>query len=153
MKENTWKALTAVILGGLSAYMRMMVIPLAMLVGVMIVDYVSGMLKAWVLEELNSRVGLRGVIKKLGCLMLVCAAGVVDWLIYSGLTEVGISIDFGFCFGLIVTIWLIINELISILENLDALGVPMPSFLKTVIKHLKDAVEVKASKETEGYHG
>ena len=46
-------------------------------------------------------------------------------------------------FGVLVTIWLIINELISILENLEALHVPMPRFLKNIVKHLKSAVETK----------
>ena len=149
MKEKTWHALIAVALGGLSAYMRVMFVPLVVLIGVMIVDYMSGMLKAWGNDELSSRVGLRGIVKKLSYLMLVCVAGVVDWLIYSGLRQVGISLDFGFCFGLIVTIWLIINELISILENLEALKVPMPAILKSIIKHLKSAVEVKGDNAAE----
>lgn len=152
MKEKTWQAVIAVALGGLSAYMRLMFVPLVVLLGVMIVDYMSGMLKAWGNDELSSKVGLRGIVKKLCYLMLVCVAGVVDWLIYSGLRQVGITLNFGFCFGLIVTIWLIINELISILENLDALHVPMPKFLKNIVKHLKNAVEVKAA-ESEEKHG
>ena len=147
MKEKTWHALIAVALGGLSAYMRVMFVPLVVLIGVMIVDYMSGMLKAWGNEELSSKVGLRGIVKKLSYLMLVCVAGVVDWLLWSGLRQVGISLDFGFCFGLIVTIWLIINELISILENLEALHVPMPGFLSKIIKHLQTAVEVRAESD------
>ena len=147
MKERSWHALIAVALGGLSAYMRVMFVPLVVLIGVMIVDYMSGMLKAWGNEELSSRVGLRGIVKKLCYLMLVCVAGVVDWLIYSGLRQVGITLNFGFCFGLIVTIWLIINELISILENLEALKVPMPGFLSKIIKHLQTAVEVRAESD------
>ena len=147
MKEKTWHALIAVALGGLSAYMRVMFVPLVVLIGVMIVDYMSGMLKAWGNDELSSKVGLRGIVKKLSYLMLVCVAGVVDWLIYSGLKQVGISLNFGFCFGLIVTIWLIINELISILENLEALKVPMPGFLSKIIKHLQTAVEVRAESD------
>lgn len=147
MKEKTWQAVIAVALGGLSAYMRVMFVPLVVLIGVMIVDYMSGMLKAWGNDELSSRVGLRGIVKKLCYLMLVCVAGVVDWLIYSGLRQVGITLNFGFCFGLIVTIWLIINELISILENLEALKVPMPGFLSKIIKHLQTAVEVRAESD------
>jgi toxin secretion/phage lysis holin len=155
MKERSWHALISVALGGLSAYMRVMFVPLVVLIGVMIIDYMSGMLKAWGNEELSSKVGLRGIVKKLSYLMLVCVAGVVDWLLWSGLRQVGISLDFGFCFGLIVTIWLIVNELISILENLEALKVPMPKFLKNVVKHLKNAVEVKSDKaaESEEKHG
>lgn len=147
MKEKTWQAVIAVALGGLSAYMRLMFVPLVVLIGVMIVDYMSGMLKAWGNDELSSKVGLRGIVKKLCYLMLVCVAGVVDWLIYSGLRQVGITLNFGFCFGLIVTIWLIINELISILENLEALKVPMPGFLSKIIKHLQTAVEVRAESD------
>lgn len=143
MKDKTWHSLIALALGGISAYMRLIFIPLVVLAAVMIIDYMSGMLKAWGNDELSSKVGLKGIIKKLCYLMLVCVAGVVDWLIFSGLKQVGISLDFGFCFGLIVVIWLIINELISILENLEALHVPMPTFLVNIIKHLKQSVETK----------
>lgn len=143
MKDKTWHSLIAVALGGLSAYMRLMFVPLVILIVVIIIDYMSGMLKAWGNDELSSKAGLKGIIKKLCYLMLVCVAGVVDWLLWSGLRQVGVTLDFGFCFGLIVTIWLIINELISILENLEALHVPMPRFLKNIVKHLKSAVETK----------
>jgi len=141
------KALTAVIIGGLSAYLQIVFVPLMVLIAVMIVDYMSGMLKAWGRDELSSKVGLRGIAKKISYLLLVCVAGVVDWLVWSGLRQVGITLDFGFCFGLIVIVWLIINELISILENLEALDVPMPRFLKNVVKHLKAAVEVRGESE------
>ena len=46
-------------------------------------------------------------------------------------------------FGLIVTVWLIINELISILENLSKMDVPIPAFLTKIIKKLKTTVEDK----------
>lgn len=141
------KALAAVIIGGLSAYLQVVFVPLVVLLAVMIVDYMSGMLKAWGRDELSSKVGLRGIVKKLSYLLLVCVAGVVDWLVWSGLRQVGITLDFGFCFGLIVIVWLIINELISILENLEALDVPMPKFLKNVVKHLKAAVEIRGESE------
>ena len=141
------KALTAVIIGGLSAYLQVVFVPLVVLIAVMIVDYMSGMLKAWGRDELSSKVGLRGIAKKISYLLLVCVAGVVDWLVWSGLRQVGITLDFGFCFGLIVIVWLIINELISILENLEALDVPMPRFLKNVVKHLKAAVEIRGESE------
>jgi toxin secretion/phage lysis holin len=147
MKDHTLKALTAVIIGGVSAYLRIIAVPLIVLAAVMIVDYMSGMLKAWGRDELSSRVGLRGIVKKLSYLLLVCVAGAVDWLVWSGLAKVGIRLDFGFCFGLIVIVWLIINELISILENLEALEVPMPRFLVSIVKHLKTAVEVRGESE------
>ena len=54
---------------------------------------------------------------------------------------VNVQIGYTFFFGVLVTIWLIINELISILENLERLDVPMPKFLVKVIKRLKITAE------------
>ncbi len=71
----------------------------------------------------------------------MCVAGVTDWLISEGLSSVGIDIGFSYYFGVIVTIWLIINECISILENLSVLGVPLPSFLVKIVHRLKITVE------------
>jgi len=115
----------------------------------MVIDYTSGMLKAWINAELSSRIGLKGIIKKVCYLLVVCVAAVVDWLITSGLGAVGINIDVNFCFGVIVTIWFIINECISILENLAILGVPLPPFLTGMVHKLKVAVESKTNIDKE----
>ena len=45
--------------------------------------------------------------------------------------------------GLLVVIWLIINELISILENLATIGVPLPTFLFKLVGRLKIVAEAK----------
>jgi phage-related holin len=45
---------------------------------------------------------------------------------------------------MIITIWLIINELISILENLGEMNIPLPGFLIKMIKSLKSKVEDNA---------
>ena len=147
MKENIFKAVLAMAVGGLSAYLGILAIPVVILVAVMIIDYASGMLKAWVTRSLCSRTGVVGIIKKVGYLLVVCVAGVVDWLVTCGIVQVGIDIDVSFCFGLIVTIWFIINELISILENLAKIGVPLPGFLTRIIHKLKVAVENKSEEE------
>ena len=145
--ENLWKTLIAATVGGLSAYFKIMAIPIILLIGVMIIDYASGMLKAWVNAELSSKIGLKGIAKKVGYLLVVCVAGVVDWLITQGMGQVGIHISIDYCFGLIVTIWFIINECISILENLAILGVPLPKFLTSAVHKLKVAVDSKAGTE------
>ena len=149
MKENTFKALFAVAVGGLAAYFREVAIPLIILIVVMIIDYISGMAKAWINAELSSKVGLKGIIKKICYLLVVCVAAVVDWLIASGLQKVGINITVNYLIGVIVTIWLIINELISILENLSVVGVPLPPFLSAVVHKLKISVENSTEPEKE----
>ena len=49
--------------------------------------------------------------------------------------------------GLLVIVWLIINELISILENSGKIGVPMPDFLMKLLDRLKQTTEKKAEVE------
>ena len=46
-------------------------------------------------------------------------------------------------FGLLVTVWLIFNECISILENVAEIGAPMPPFLVKLIGKLKKTTEDK----------
>ena len=65
----------------------------------------------------------------------------VDWLIYSGIKSVGVDMGYTFFFGVLVAVWLITNELISILENLESIGVPMPTFLIKIVKRLKVMAE------------
>ena len=109
--------------------------------GAMLIDYITGMAGAACTGEINSRVGVTGIIKKAGYLALVAVGMVVDYLINSALVNIGINFRIYYCFGMIITIWLIINELISILENLGELKIPLPKFLVNTIKSLKGRVE------------
>ena len=131
-------------LGALAAYFNVLLIPLCVLVAVMLVDYVTGMASAAYTKKLNSRVGVLGIVKKAGYLALVAVGMTVDYLIVSALVHIGIHLQINYCFGMIITIWLIINELISILENLGELNIPLPRFLVDVVKSMKDKVESKA---------
>ena len=101
------------------------------------------MWKAWNRGELSSCVGLKGLFKKVGYIFVVAVSGVLDWLFISGLSQIGIEVNVSFYFGLIVTIWFIINECISILENLAVIGIPLPSFLVKIVHKLKITVENK----------
>lgn len=144
MTENIFKVIFSAALAGLCAYLQVMLIPLIVLIAVMVLDYITGMAQAYKSKELNSRIGVNGIFKKVGYIILVCAGMVADYLICNGLAQIGVTIDISYTLALIVTIWLIINELISILENLSKLGVPMPEFLIKLVSRLKIAVEGKA---------
>lgn len=147
MKEMYFKGAFAALTAGLLAYLEVMLIPLAVLISVMILDYCTGMVKAWVTKSLDSSIGLIGIVKKLCYLLVVCVGGIVDWLLYEALAKTGIEYSAVFFVGLLIVIWLIINELISILENLAIIGVPFPSFLNKIVSKLKVAVEKKADME------
>ena len=138
--------LFAGVVGALAAYLNILAVPLIVLGTVMVVDWFTGMAGASATGKLSSRVGVIGIIKKLCYLALVVVGGVIDYLINSALVSIGISLQINYCFGMIITVWLIINELISILENLGEMGVPLPSFLTSMIKTLKSKVEERGGR-------
>lgn len=131
-------------------YFNIVAVPIIVLVVAMIIDYITGMVAAYHSAELSSKKGIFGIVKKVCYLALVCVGIGVDWLIYSGLQSINVNIGYTIFFGVLVTIWLIINELISILENLGSIGVPLPKFLVNVCKRLKTTTEsVVGDKEKE----
>ena len=138
MKDNIIQATVSVALGALAAYFNVLLVPLTILIVVMIIDYATGMTSAWKSGELESKTGLIGILKKVSYLVLVAVGGVVDYLISAGLAAANVEISITYCCGLIVCVWLIINELISILENLAELGTPIPDFLVNVVHRLKN---------------
>ena len=142
MKENAIKAVIAILIAGAMAYFKELIGPLIVLGVVMVVDYVTGISAAWVSKELSSRVGLIGIVKKLAYLAAVGVAVVIDYIIQQAIIKVGVELNsIGVYFGLIVTVWLILNECLSILENLAEIGVPLPKFLLSAVERLKKTTE------------
>lgn len=142
--KDFFQAIFAAAIGALAAYFNVLLIPLIVLLAVMLIDYITGMVGAAYSGKLNSRVGAVGILKKAGYIALVAVGIVADYLISNALLKIGIDLKINYCFGMIITIWLIINELISILENLGELDVPLPAFLVNIIKTLKNKVEEQA---------
>lgn len=149
MKENVLTGIIAAIAAGVSAYLKIITIPIIVLIIAMIIDYGSGMAAAYNDCELSSKKGIKGILKKIGYLALVCVGILIDYILYSALSQIGIENPITMVFGLLIAIWLIINELISILENLNRLGVPVPDFLLKFISKLKITVEKTADNETD----
>lgn len=136
-----------------ACYFGIVAVPIIILVIAMIIDYATGMTVAWQEHQLNSRIGIKGIIKKISYGGLVAVAMGVDWLIWYIANQMP-TIEFGvqssFYFGALVCVWLIINEMISILENLKKLGVPMPVFLEKIVNRLKITVDKESEEETDG---
>lgn len=137
-------AVLAAALGVASSYLVQLIVPLIVLVIAMLADYGTGMVKAWNAGTLCSRTGIRGILKKVGYLVIVAVAMGADYLLRYGLDQVGVQINIEFLIAAIVIVWLIINELISILENVAAIGAPVPEFLLKLIKKLKAVTEKQA---------
>ncbi len=142
-KENIFQSILTLIVAGVSAYFQIIAIPLVVMTVVMFVDYITGILSAYIHAELSSRKGIVCILKKISYFSLVCVGMAIDYILYSALSQIGIQSEATMFFGLIVIVWLIINELISILENLSKMEVPIPKFLTSVISRLKTTVEDK----------
>lgn len=143
MSENAVKGLITLLFAGAAAYFRELLGPVVVLVAVMVLDYITGMAEAWAKHEMSSRVGILGIVKKVGYLCVVAVAVVADWVIREAAGKAGLDLGGINVFGLIVTVWLILNECISILENLAEIGVPLPDFLVRLIRRLKKTAEDK----------
>ena len=150
MKENTAKGLIALVFAGAGAYFHELLAPVIVLGLVMLADYVSGLARAWIGKTLCSRVGIIGIVKKIAYLFAVAVAVVVDWVIQTAAAKAGLELGGFYLFGLLVTIWLVLNECISILENLAVIGVPLPAFLLKIVEKLKQTAEDKGEEASNG---
>lgn len=58
---------------------------------------------------------------------------------------VDVTLPFTFLVACIVSIWIICNEIISILENIKDMGVNITAFLQLLVEHVKSQVEDKVN--------
>ena len=143
MKQTVLKTTVAVLGAGLVSYLGTLAVPMLVLLGVMLLDYITGMIKAYIRAELNSKFGIKGILKKLCYMAMVAVGAAVDYLLHGALKQAGIDLHIELFCGLLVTVWLIINELISVLENLAAIGVPGFPRLNRLLSRLKNTVNEK----------
>ena len=148
MSWNTeFKIVFATVLTGILAYFRIIAVPIVVLLAFMSLDYVTGLAAAWVNRELSSRTGIIGIVKKVMYLALIAVGIGADWVINFGLSAVGISFDCAYFVGLLITVWLILNELMSILENIGEINDrTYPKFLRDILSHIKKVIEEKGAK-------
>lgn len=116
----------------------------------MIADYISGMLaaKKEVLDHPNnkdygwsSKKSIIGIYRKVSYILVIIVGLSTDFIIFKFAIEIGIKFEHNTMFGLIVTIWLIINELLSILENAGRMGAKLPNILKRVLAELQSNID------------
>lgn len=126
----------------LTARLGILAVPVYILVFLNIADYSTGIAAAYYKgEKICSKKGFRGIAKKI-CMWLLIAVGVVidKMLVYTAAVA-HIKLSLSFAVGCFVAIWLICNEVISILENISVVGVCVPDFLQSVIKRIKEKIK------------
>ena len=95
-------------------------------------DYISGILKAFINKNLSSEIGLKGILKKVGILVIVMLGVLIDRV--AG--ETG-------AIRTLVIYYFVANEGLSIVENLGEAGLPIPKKLKEALKALKKETDKK----------
>ncbi|MBP5592869.1 MAG: phage holin family protein [Clostridia bacterium] len=101
-------------------------IALTCLLIAIVLDYVSGIIKAYETKELSSKIGARGIVKKVAILIVIMLAVLVD----RATGESG-------AIRTLVIYYFVANEGLSIIENLAKAGVPIPKKLRDALKTLK----------------
>lgn len=97
----------------------------AILVMIMILDYISGIIKSYITSKLNSKIGFRGILKKVMMILVICTCHLADEMLAIPTIPIGFK-------NVIVCIF-ICNEILSILENAAIAGIPIPKCFKTVV--------------------
>ncbi len=154
MKETLYKSGSALLLTPLFAYFGKLGLPLVLLFAVIVCDYLSGLGAAWSTRTLSSRIGILGIVKKVCYLLMVAVGVIIDLILQNGLSDVLPSL-FGadsHPVALLVIVWLIVNECLSILENLSEIGIPLPGFLARIVTKLKHGLEEAADRAKEDGH-
>ena len=146
MNERAVIALTSFSFGILSN--KLFLIPAILLVLSNVIDYVTALISLKIRGlPWDSSVGIKGIFKKVLMWLLVMVGAIFDMLIMYASEVVGIEAPFAFLIASVVAIWLICNELISILENIKDCGVKLPPFLEPIIKATQEKVEEKVKVE------
>lgn len=90
-------------------------------------DMLTGFLNAWIKKEVMSSKLRSGITKKFGEMVMIIIALFFYYTI-------GLPIEIVTC----ITIYIVVMELISIIENLNKLGVRVPNWIK---KRLNDVAD------------
>lgn len=139
---KTAKAVCVAAFGLLSSWLGVLAIPVYVLVVCNIMDYITGLAAAHRRnQKVSSYVGVLGIAKKVCMWLLIAVGAVVDWLLLYCGASLGFEIHLPMLAASLVAVWLIINEVISILENVGDIGVPLPGFLTKIVQGLKSKIE------------
>lgn len=139
------KVFFTAVVSAVFSLLGILAVPVFLLVGCNLIDYFTGLAAAkYRDEEISSYKGIRGIIKKVCMWLLILVGWIVDQLIAYASATVGMSLNLPFIVATVVAVWLICNEIISILENMIDIGADIPPFLMPLVKRIKSQAEDQA---------
>lgn len=140
---NYVKGIITAIAAFLSSILGVLYVPVLLMVCCNIIDYVTGLMAAKNRSDgtISSYQSIRGIQKKVTMWLLVVVGAIVDQLLIYTTERFGFTMPFTFLVACIVAIWIVCNELISIIENMKDIGINIPAFLLPLIKNIKSQTE------------
>ena len=99
---------------------------LQVLIVFMILNYGTGVLYAYLTDQLNSEVGFKGLVKKCMILVVLIIGVMLDRILGTGT----------WMFRTLVAYFYIANEGISLLENVGNIGIPIPNKIRNALEQL-----------------
>ena len=100
-------------------------------------------------KPVKSYKSIRGIYKKVCMHLLIVIGWIIDMIMKLSIAETGIALDYPPVFAIVIAIWLTFNEIISILENMEDIGAPIPPFLKPLMMAMRKRVEDKGGEHKE----
>lgn len=143
---NQIKAIVTMVISALMSWLGILAVPVFLMVGCNVIDYITGLIATkFRNEEISSYKGIRGIIKKVCMWLLVLVGAWIDILINYAIEYAGIGLKIPFIVATIVAVWIVVNEIISILENMIDIGVKIPPFMMPIANMIRKKVENTAS--------
>lgn len=96
----------------------------------MLCDVVSGLAKAYVQKNIISHKMRSGIVKKCGEMMIILLTALVVY-----------SVQWPHQIIAVVSVYMILMEIISIMENLDEIGVPIPKWIEKTINNVATDID------------
>ena len=122
---------------------------LGLLLVLMVIDYVSGM-AASAVEAIDhpddkqygwsSKKGAKGIAKKVAYLCVIAVSMVIDYIVIRTSGVLGVALP-NTMLSLLVSVWYLLNEALSIIENAGRIGAPVPNWLMKYIAALKNKID------------
>ena len=136
------KRVIIIVLSAVESFLGVLAVPVYILVSCNVIDYITGLMAAkYRNEPVSSYKGVRGIFKKVSMWLLVIVGAFIDRLINYAVSVIGFDFKVPFVVATVVAVWLSVNEIISILENIVDMEVALPPFLLPLIKKVKGVIE------------
>lgn len=111
-----------------------------------LVDVVTGFIGAWENKEISSKVLRRGLINKCFFIVFVWIGMLADKVMVQVTGNTIHILGKEYLLRNIVLCYIILEELISVLENACIMGIPVPKWLRSVLKQVSETVNTSTPK-------